>query len=114
LRDTDILVLPYRSMAGTIDPPLLLLEAMAAGCACLTCPVGNVAEIYGESPFIIRGNFVPQTMDMVQAVLSDQTVLERERERVKRRILELNCATSTICATLVNQCIAAEENFLYV
>jgi len=103
LRDTDILVLPYRSMAGTIDPPLLLLEAMAAGCACLTCPVGNVPEIYGESPFIIRGSFVSQAATLVQRVLACRDLLHHEQDRVRARILELDCSTPAVCGRLAEQ-----------
>lgn len=33
LAETDIMLLPYRKLSSTVDTPLLLLEAMAFGCA---------------------------------------------------------------------------------
>ncbi len=51
LSKTDILLLPYRQLSSTVDMPLLLLEGMASLCAIVTPPLGNLHDIYGDSPF---------------------------------------------------------------
>ena len=44
-RAADVIVLPYKRFDRTIDPPLILLEAMASLCIPLTRPVGAVPEV---------------------------------------------------------------------
>lgn len=38
---TDILVLPYKTLKGTVELPLLVLEGLAAGCVVLSTDVGS-------------------------------------------------------------------------
>ena len=97
LRDTDILVLPYRSMKGTIDPPLLLSEGMASGCAILTRPVGNVLTIYGESPFVIcEDNFVEQAMKLIGRIQENHGLLETDWRRINRQTVKLDFSEEAI------------------
>lgn len=94
---TDILILPYRTLRGTINPPLLLLEGMAAGCAVITRPVGNIQQIYGTSPFVISGsNFVSDAITLIKRILRTPEILETERERVRQRVVKLRCETRDV------------------
>jgi glycosyltransferase involved in cell wall biosynthesis len=80
LKDTDILVLPYRKLSSTIDTPLLLLEGMASLCAVAVPAVGNIPDLYGPSPFLLtetRG--LPE---VVQEVLESPDSLTKERVRI--------------------------------
>lgn len=54
LHSTDLLLLPYRSLDGaTVDVPLLLLEAMAAGCAVIATPVADLVEIMADPDLVV-------------------------------------------------------------
>ncbi len=55
LRRSDIVVLPYRSLDRvTIDVPLLLLEAMAAGCVVVSTPIGDIPTVLGDPALVSR------------------------------------------------------------
>ena len=94
LKETDIFVQPYRTLESTVDTPLLLLEAMASLCAVMTRPVGDVERIYGESPFLIRGDsFVDSAMELLEGLEPGkmrEKVLE-ERVRLYERVHSLGC-----------------------
>ena len=80
LRDTDILLLPYRRLSSTVDMPLLLLEGMASLCAVVTRRLGDIPLVYGESPFLIEG---PDFVNKARAViLSARDKLASERQRL--------------------------------
>lgn len=49
LSDTDILVLPYKSLRGTVNLPLLVVEGLATGCAVISQNFEDMARI-GEFP----------------------------------------------------------------
>jgi len=103
LHETDILVLPYKSMLGTIDPPVLLLEAMAAGCVCLVCPSGNVGHVYGASEFVLNyETFVEEGLSLAQQIRKEPDVLNNEISRVKARVMELRFDLKSITGQLVN------------
>jgi glycosyltransferase involved in cell wall biosynthesis len=52
---SDIVVLPYRSLDRvTIDVPLLLLEAMAAGCVVVSTPIGDIPTILDDPALVSR------------------------------------------------------------
>lgn len=44
LHAVDLVLFPYLSLDGTLDVPLLPLEAAACGCAVLTTPIGGLGE----------------------------------------------------------------------
>lgn len=56
LRETDILVLPYENLRGTIDIPFLVLEGLAAGCLVISTDIGDVSEIIGKRGLTFRNN----------------------------------------------------------
>ncbi len=80
LKETDILIQPYRRLSSTIDTPLLLLEGMASLCAVLTKPFGNIPDIYGNSKFIVaEKRFVNNAINLLKDLTMDDIVKERER-----------------------------------
>jgi glycosyltransferase involved in cell wall biosynthesis len=103
LHRTDILLLPYQSMNGTIDPPLLLLEAMAAGCAIITRPIGRVEGVYGsDTPFMLRdGGYVKKTTALIESICNNLTILAAESCRVHKRATDLHFESSLVTSKLV-------------
>jgi glycosyltransferase involved in cell wall biosynthesis len=101
LRETDVFVQPYRTLESTVDTPLLLLEAMAALCVVLSRPVGDIKEIYGESPFIIYGDsFVDSAMEVLEHLASAKgmSTLMQERERLYQHVRSLGCSVTDVTA----------------
>ena len=92
LRDIDVLLLPYRRIASSIDTPLLLLEGMAGLCCCVTPPQGDIPRIYGDSPFLISGdNFVRQAHDLLTNGI--RSLIDKEKKRIHSRIQQLRVDT---------------------
>lgn len=106
LKETDIVLLPYVNFKGTIEPPLLLLESMAASCVVFTIDISSVKSIYGESPYLISPKtifaeyvvnfFTKQSED---CLLSE---LHKERFRVYERIMSLGCQTDRCLENIEN------------
>jgi glycosyltransferase involved in cell wall biosynthesis len=95
LRESDIFIQPYQRLSSTIDTPLLLLEAMAALCAVITKPFGNIPDIYGDSPFLIREkDFVLNVLRLL-AGLDTATIIE-ERERLLKLTNTLQFKAGTV------------------
>lgn len=89
LRQTDILLLPYKRLSSTIDTPVTLLEAMASMCVVITKPLGNIQDIYGESKFIVPDNdFLSRVMALLETVSIKE--ITRERQRIHEQNLKLN------------------------
>lgn len=103
LRRTDILLLPYQSMHGTIDPPLLLLEGMAAGCAIITRHAGQVGVVYGtDTPFMITdGDYVEKATGLIESICREPSLLVAERRRVRERVEDLRFESSLVTEQLV-------------
>jgi glycosyltransferase involved in cell wall biosynthesis len=83
LKNTDILLLPYRKLSSTIDTPMLLLEGMASLCAVVTRKLGNIPEIYGPSPFLL-----PESAEIISIAGQIKTapaLLGEERQRIYRQ-----------------------------
>ena len=93
LKDTDVLVLPYRSIDGTIDIPLLLLEGMASLCAIITTTCGDIPFIYGKSKLLLD-----ETSDLkhIINILSAPSRLYAERIRILTRNKELKFGAKDI------------------
>jgi glycosyltransferase involved in cell wall biosynthesis len=104
LQKTDILILPYHNLQGTMDPPLLVLEGMACGCAILTTNVGSVKEFYGNSRFICEHNhFVERSYEIISQIFSDKNILEIEQERVAKKVKSLQNSNQLVVNYLVDQ-----------
>jgi len=98
----DIFVQPYCTLDSTVDTPLLLLEAMARGCAVLTTPVGEVAAVYGDSPFVTgpRG-FVASARRLLENL--DDERLRQERARVRRQAAGLGVRADHVCRIFLDE-----------
>jgi len=83
LKNTDILLLPYRRLSSTIDTPLLLLEGMASLCAVVTRKLGNISEIYGPSPFLLAES--AEIITMADRIKASRALLSEERQRIYRQ-----------------------------
>lgn len=95
LKETDILVQPYRTLINTLDTPLLLLEAMASLCVVLTTSIGNIKDIYGDSPYILSAkNFIEEAKILTQNLTYEMVL--KERERIYKRSQELQFDLPTI------------------
>lgn len=96
LQGSDILILPYRKLSSTIDAPVLLLEGMAALCAVMTKPLGDIPSLYGPSPLLIKG---PEEMaPMVKRLQNSPELLIIERRRIFQRNAELDFAAGHVTA----------------
>ena len=87
LHETDVLVLPYRRLSSSVDTPLLLLEGMAAGCAVISPRLGDIPDVYGESPFVVPANDVVDSA--IRLLKETDEELQRERLRVQRRAMAM-------------------------
>ena len=104
LQKTDILILPYPNLLGTMDPPLLVLEGMACGCAVLTTDVGSVKEFYGDSIFINDHDmFVEKSHKLITQILIDKRVLEIEQERIFKKLKTFKKRKQTGVSYLFNK-----------
>ncbi|MEM2509176.1 MAG: glycosyltransferase [Candidatus Thermoplasmatota archaeon] len=91
LKETDVLFQPYKTLINTLDTPLLLLEAMASLCAVVTTKIGNVKDIYGESPFILsRENFFDEAMVLLERLNYEMILTERERIWGRNKMLQFD------------------------
>ncbi len=102
LRDTDVLVLPYRRLSSTIDTPLLLLEGMAALCAVATRPLGDIPSLYGPSPFLFSG--ADGLGPLAQEIEGAGKIMAPERRRILGRNRELGFGTKQ-AVNLLLQCL---------
>jgi glycosyltransferase involved in cell wall biosynthesis len=80
LKNTDILLLPYRKLSSTIDTPLLLLEGMASLCAIVTHKLGNIPDIYGPGPFLLDES--ADITGIGEKIKSAPGLLDQERQRI--------------------------------
>lgn len=95
MAETDVFLQPYRTLDSTVDTPLLLLESMASLCAVLTCPVGNVGDIYGDSTFLIsNGEVINQATELLTDI--DRDRIQSEQERIYERVAEIEFNTESI------------------
>lgn len=54
LNGCDVIVLPYRSLDRTINPPLLLLESLAAGCTVISTDVGDIGKYHPDPTLLLQ------------------------------------------------------------
>jgi glycosyltransferase involved in cell wall biosynthesis len=98
LRNTDILVLPYKQLSTTMDVPLVLLEGMASLCAVVTKPYGDIPWVYGDSPFLLPEEGSAQTA--VALIERARDLLPAERKRLDERNAELGSRSSAVVRRL--------------
>lgn len=76
LERTDVLILPYKNLSGTMDPPYLILEGMAARCVILTTNVGSIGDYllnaYQATEAI---SFARRAYDYIHSLDADRTLL---------------------------------------
>jgi glycosyltransferase involved in cell wall biosynthesis len=79
LLETDLLFLPYQDPKATIDLPLLFLEGLAAGCAVASRAFGDMANVYGNSPFLLppKKNFVS-----IIELFKNKEAISNEQKRI--------------------------------
>jgi glycosyltransferase involved in cell wall biosynthesis len=98
LRQTDILVLPYRTLSSSIDTPLLILEGMASLCGIVNPGQEHILEIYGESPFLLTGNLEVWKTQLQNMNLSK--LIQKERTRLWLRNQKLNFRSSSVVRSM--------------
>jgi glycosyltransferase involved in cell wall biosynthesis len=79
LLETDVLVLPYRNLAGTLGLPLIVLEGLAARCVVVSRDVGDIPR------FIARNGLVMHDLDELAGKLeglSDAGAIEARRSQI--------------------------------
>jgi glycosyltransferase involved in cell wall biosynthesis len=102
LRNTDILILPYKRLSSTIDMPLLLLEGMAANCCVITKPLGDIPMTYGLSPLVLpEKGFIETAVDLILQIERDRNIIQKERQRVAKQINSLDCSVTSISRRLL-------------
>lgn len=99
LLETDILVLPYKNLKGTVDLPLLVLEGLATGCLVMSRDVGDIRKIIG-SPALIALDF-DEFKEKLER-LSCTEVLAAEKARTKSLDLFSTFATTKIIDKLIS------------
>lgn len=100
LRRSDIIVLPYQSLDRvTIDVPLLLLEAMAAGCVVITTAVGDIATILDDTALISRSvDLYPKIAGVIAS--GD---LRARGEKLRHRALQLGVDLESVAQSFLMQ-----------
>lgn len=69
--NNDIFIQPYRTLASTVDLPLLLLEAQAAGCTTLTTLPEVLNDYLYNKSEAIEGDFVTQCIKRLNCIAAD-------------------------------------------
>lgn len=78
LRKTDVLILPYKNMKGTMDPPYLVLEGMATRCVVITTDLGSINDFLCDSSQVLTDlDFVQSATQTIRTLLNDRDLLWR-------------------------------------
>jgi glycosyltransferase involved in cell wall biosynthesis len=100
LGELDYLVLPYRSVHRTINPPLLVLEGMARGCIVITTLTGELSRIHRAIPFVLsEKNFVKKAVSIIEN-RKDEAVL-MSVENAREEFLNLRCRATDVAKDIV-------------
>ena len=86
----DVFVLPPISMDGTLAPPSTLLEAMAAGKACVVSDIEEIAEVIKDGKTALKyqsGNH-EMLFEKISEFLSSEQLRNRLGRRAKEAVLE--------------------------
>ncbi len=103
LSSADIVITPYRSLAGTLDLPLVVLEAMAAGCIVLSTPRGDIPSLL-PSAWIVKDS---AELVSTLARLGDPNERQRMASLVDRSRLASTFATSSVADLLMEVMVRA-------
>jgi len=93
LLQTDVLVLPYRNLTGTLGLPLIVLEGLAARCLVISRDVGDISRIVARNDLLMHR---PHDLREKLERLSSVEAVEAERAR-----LDTSSTFSTFAATRV-------------
>jgi glycosyltransferase involved in cell wall biosynthesis len=93
LLQTDILVLPYRNLTGTLGLPLIVLEGLAARCLVISRDIGDISRIVASTGLLMHG---PGDLREKLERLSSVEAVEAERA-----CLDTSSIFSTFAATRV-------------
>ena len=90
LRGVRAAVLPFRSPFGYAQPPVVVLEAMAAGVPVISTDVGSVNEIVrdGENGFLVRRGDVAGISECMRRLWIDDDLYAKMSAIAKTTILE--------------------------
>ncbi len=98
LASTDVLILPYDNLNGTIELPLLVLEGLAAGCVVLTSNLGDIDRVIDEAN-LIDGCSTTLVNRLIQ--LAAPETIAAERKRINLSGLRSTFATASVSTTLL-------------
>ncbi|MDQ4148273.1 MAG: glycosyltransferase family 4 protein [Pseudomonadota bacterium] len=109
LLDADLFVLPTSYGEGC---PVSLLEAMAAGLAIITTPVGGILDFFvdGENGIVISSVSASDIACAVEELVTDKARMARIRARNKQQAWErFEAATVTLKVEKIYEWILAEK-----
>ncbi|MFW9804160.1 MAG: glycosyltransferase family 4 protein [Candidatus Thorarchaeota archaeon] len=95
LASTDVVVIPFLNTFGPADPPLSVLEAMAAGTTVVTTSVGGIPEFISNG---VNGILVPpkrpeELADRLHEIIKMPSKLEKISQNAPTKILQ-HCKAS--------------------
>ena len=96
LSSLDVLIMPVQSTGRMIDPPLTLLEAMAAGTNVVTTGIGAIPELINDG---VNGLLVPEasrTDPGAYAELTMQLLQDSDKRMVMRAAARESVAGSDV------------------
>lgn len=104
-RSCDVLVLPSR-WEGT---PLVLIEAMASGCAVAAFAVGGVADVVGEDGLLVPSGDLPALVTAVLRLVEDPDLRRRLADGARSRAARFDeAATHDRVAALYREVLEAK------
>jgi len=76
---SDIVAIPFRNTIGPADPPVSILEAMAAGSVVITTSVGGIPEVvvHQENGFLVPPNSPEELAKCLYDLIENPTLRER-------------------------------------
>ncbi|WP_348611556.1 glycosyltransferase [Halobaculum rarum] len=102
LEHADVFLQPYRKISSSIDTPLLILEAMAAGCVIFSRPLGGLPSIYGNSETLITGDHTQFVDEAFEKMINYDSWFATEKKRVLNQVEELNIKTEQKVEELID------------
>ena len=74
----DACIFDYQSLAGTTNPPLLPIEALSMGIACIIRPLGDLAHLFNDYPLTLRKNDENELMKVLKKYLDNHMLYDRK------------------------------------